>query len=186
MQKLFVYVDETGQDTEGKLFLVSVVLTSSERENLRARLRKIEKESGKTFRKWTKATSKQRTKYIKTVIADKDFVGKLFYSKYQDTRAYVDLTILTTAKTVLAKARFPYQATVFIDGLKRSERQRFATGLRKLKVKVNKVRGIRDESDEFIRLADAVAGFVRDSLENNSIMAPLYKKAVQSKVIKKV
>ncbi|MBM4402414.1 MAG: DUF3800 domain-containing protein [Candidatus Cloacimonetes bacterium] len=186
MQKLFAYVDETGQDTEGKLFLVSVVLTSSERENVKKDLRKIEKESGKNFRKWTKSTCKQRTRYIKAIILSKNFVGKLFYSKYHDTKAYVDLTIFSTAKAVLVKAKFPYQVTVFVDGLKRSERHRFATGLRKLKVKVSKVRGIKDESDEFIRLADAIAGFVRDSLENNMAMVSLFKKAVQSKAIEKV
>ncbi len=30
--KLFCYVDETGQDTQGRLFVVAVVVTGSERE----------------------------------------------------------------------------------------------------------------------------------------------------------
>ena len=54
-QKLYCYVDETGQDTFGQLFLVSVVITGSERDDLRRQLRKIEKESGKKQKKWKSA-----------------------------------------------------------------------------------------------------------------------------------
>lgn len=43
---------------------------------------------------------------------------------------------------------------------------------------------MRDESDEFIRLADAVAGFIRDGIEGDKAMAPLYKKALLTGVIK--
>ena len=186
MQKLYCYVDESGQDTEGKLFLVSVVITGSEREGLRNKLRKIEQMSGKGTKKWTKATRDQRRKFIEAIITDKDFIGNIFYTRYSDSRAYIDLTILTTAKALLGKAKPPYETTIFVDGLKRTERHRFAAGLRRLKVKVRKVRGIREQSDEFIRLADAVAGFVRDSLENDQIMESLYKKAEQNKVIRKI
>ena len=166
--------------------MVSVVITSSEREGLRNKLRKIEQMSGKGTKKWTKASRSQRKKYIEFIIADKDFVDSIFYSRYSDTRAYIDLTILTTAKALLDKAEPPYETTIFVDGLKKTERYRFAAGLRKLKIKVRKVRGIREQSDEFIRLADAVAGFVRDSLEGDQIMEPLYQKAEQNKVIRKI
>jgi len=186
MQKLYCYVDETGQDTKGKLFLVSVVITRSERERLRNKLRKIEQVSGKGTKKWTRATRAQRKKYIEFIIIENDFLGNIFYARYSDTRAYVDLTILTTAKALLDKAKPPYETTIFVDGLKRTERHRFAAGLRRLKVKVRKVRGIREQSDEFIRLADAVAGFVRDSLEGDQIMEPLYQKAEQNRVIRKI
>jgi hypothetical protein len=45
MTKLYCYLDETGQDTEGDLFLVSVVITEQEREALREELVKVEKAS---------------------------------------------------------------------------------------------------------------------------------------------
>ncbi|TSC53670.1 MAG: Uncharacterized protein LiPW39_129 [Parcubacteria group bacterium LiPW_39] len=115
----------------------------------------------------------------------KELAGCLYYSKYKATRAYVDLSILSVAKALHDKAKVPYEATVFVDGLKRAERPRFGAGLRKLKIRVRKVRGIRDQSDEFIRLADAVAGFVRDSLEGDQIMKALYEKTA-GKIIKEV
>lgn len=46
-QKLYCYVDETGQDTEGQLFLVSVVVTEQEQESFAHELERIEAESGK-------------------------------------------------------------------------------------------------------------------------------------------
>jgi hypothetical protein len=186
MQKLYCYVDESGQDTEGRLFLVSVLLTSSEREKLRGKLREIEQISGKGTRKWTKSTRKQCAQYMEAVISNNAFVNTLFYSKYQDTRAYIDLTILTTAKAVLARAKPPYQTTIFVDGLNRPERHRFAAGLRRLDVRVGKVRGIRGQSDELIRLADAVAGFVRDCLQGEGRMPVLYKRAMRKGIIKEI
>jgi len=184
-QKLYCYVDETGQDTQGKLFLVSVVITSSQKEKLRDKLSKIEQASGKKIKKWTKATRVQRKKYMEAIIAEKDFRNNIFYSEYHNTRAYVDLTILSTAKSLLGKVNSPYQATVFVDGLNKTERHRFSAGLRQLRVSVRKVRGLRDQSDEFIRLADSIAGFARDVLEEDQIMKSLYKKAKQNKIIQK-
>lgn len=45
--------------------------------------------------------------------------------------------------------------------------------------RTDKIRGVRDESDEFIRLADALAGFVWDALEGDSYALPLYRAAIR-------
>ena len=186
MQKLYCYVDETGQDTEGRFFLVAVVILVNDRENFRFKLRKAEEESGKGTKKWMKATHKQHEQYIKQIISDSAFSGAIFYTQYDNTRNYVDLTILATAKAILGKAKSPYTAIVFVDGLGRSERHRFAAGLRKLKVNVKKVRGIREQSDEFARLADAVAGFVRDGLDGGEAIQKLRQIAKRNSIIKEV
>jgi hypothetical protein len=60
------------------------------------------------------------------------------------------------------------QTTVIVDGLRKPERPRFPAGLRKLRIRVHKVRGARDQSDEFIRLADAVAGGIWGNIEGGS------------------
>ena len=39
--------------------------------------------------------------------------------------------------------------------------------MRKKGIRTEKVRGLKDERDEFIRLADAIAGFVRDAQEGS-------------------
>jgi hypothetical protein len=56
-----------------------------------------------------------------------------------------------------------------------------AKGLRQLNVRVRKVRGINDQSDQFIRLADALAGFVSDSLEGEVVLRELYNQALKNK-----
>src|SRR5438105_2668794 len=61
--KLYCYVDETGQDTYGNFFIVSVVVTGDVRESLVARLEQIEKASGKGNVKWTNSRSSFRVAY---------------------------------------------------------------------------------------------------------------------------
>jgi hypothetical protein len=41
-QKLYCYVDETGQDTKGDLFLVALVITGSERDEVLREAERIE------------------------------------------------------------------------------------------------------------------------------------------------
>lgn len=112
--------------------------------------------------------------------------GEVQYAQYRNTRSYVDLMILSTAKALHARAMRTPRATIYVDGLVYSERRRFAAGLRKLNVIVHKVQGRRDESDELIRLADAVAGFIRHSLEGRRHMQPLFTAAFQRGLIQEV
>lgn len=183
-QHLYAYVDESGQDTKGEIFLVSVVIISTQRDTLRRSLRQIEEATRKRSKKWTRTPVKRREAYIRRIIEAKDFVGLIYYSHYTKAQIYIDLTILSTAKAILDQAQQPYQATVYVDGLTTTDRERFTAGLRKLHVTTQMARSMRDESDEFIRLADAIAGFIRDGIEGEKVMAPLYKKALRTGVIK--
>lgn len=54
--KLYCYIDETGQDNFGRLFIVAVVITGKKREDLRYLLRHIETTSEKGRHKWAVAT----------------------------------------------------------------------------------------------------------------------------------
>lgn len=187
MQKLYCYVDESGQDTSGALFFVSVVITGgAERDAFRERLHEIEKASGKGVKKWTKTTMAQKKNYIQRICALSDFPGRIYFSQYADTRTYVDLTILTTAKSIHNHQGEGREAVIFVDGLKRTERHHFAAGIRKLNIRVRKVRGLRDEADAFIRLADAICGFVRDVFDGDQNMHTLYKKGERDGIIRKI
>lgn len=186
MQKLYCYVDESGQDTQGRLFLVSVVILDKEKEELKKILENTERSSKKGIRKWSHSNKQRRREYIIKVFESNLFKNKIFYSDYRNSKAYVDLTILTAAKSILRKAKDNYQATILVDGLKRPERYRFAAGLRRLRVKVKKVRGIKDQADVFIRLSDAIAGFIRNGLEGDKETQKLYKEFLKKKFIEKV
>lgn len=185
-EKFYAYVDESGQDTKGLLFLVAVVITGAERDALRRRLADIERATGKHQRKWTKTHPLDRARYIEQIICTPGLVRHLFYSLYRGAQTYVDLSILSTAKALNAATSGTFEATVFVDGLGKSERHRFAAGLRKLRITVRKVRGMNDQSDEFIRLADAIAGFVRDAIEGDEMMKGLFRKATENAVLREV
>lgn len=186
MQKIYCYVDETGQDTQGILFLVSIVITENERDKIKEDLLKIEKRSKKLATSWHKTSHQKRIKYLREIFSRNIFKNRIFFSVYRKTQEYVDLTIFTTAKAILKQAKKPYTATVFVDGLNRSERKRFAAGLRKLRVKIKKVRGLKNESEPLIRLADTIAGFLRDYIEGQSYTKELYNFAVSAKIISEI
>ncbi|HEX9722469.1 MAG TPA: DUF3800 domain-containing protein [Candidatus Paceibacterota bacterium] len=187
MQKLYAYVDESGQDTEGKLFLVSVVVLEEERERVRLALRDAERHSRKGLKKWTNSRQKERDLYMQRIVTNPDLLGRMYYAHYKHSRSYIELTIMTIAKAVFDRdIKGAYQTTVLVDGLKHAERPIFGSGLRKLGIAVRKVRGVRDQSDEFIRLADAIAGFVRDALEGNEKMSKMYKGALKRGVLKEL
>ena len=166
VKKLYCYVDETGQDTQGKLFVVSVVVASNERDALMKLCEKIEKESGKGKFKWGKAEKKLRLDYVKRIFETKIFKGKLRYSVFRDTKDYDLATIVAVSKAIHFKEPAQgYTTLVYVDGLSKSKRHEYGSQLRKLGVPTRKVRGVtKDENNALTRLADAIAGFVRDAL----------------------
>jgi hypothetical protein len=80
-EKLYCYVDESGQDTGGDLFFVAVAILAHERDELRRYLTELEERSGKQARKWSRSTPRQRAAYIEGVLICEDF-GGLYYSRY--------------------------------------------------------------------------------------------------------
>ena len=146
--------------TKGQLFIVAAVITGPNREHLRAFLQQIERASGKSKKKWTKATRLQRHAYMDQVVQAAALHGSLFYARFHHTTDYLPCLLSTTvAALATASAGQPYRATVLIDGLQKAERHRVGASLRQQRVTVKKIRGMRDESDEFIRLADADGWF---------------------------
>jgi hypothetical protein len=155
-QKLYCYVDETRQDTLGALFIVSVVVSGANKDDLAARLEAIERESGKGKVKWTKARARARLAYINAVLSALPFKGILYFSVYTGTKSYMALTVLSTAKAVLTASPRPSPTAVYVDGLPKSRLRWFGTELRRLSVQTSKVAGVRrEETDPLIRLADA-------------------------------
>lgn len=179
MQKLYCYVDETGQDARSKFFLVSVVIAEDDREEFLKELTRIEKESGKGRRKWMDARDQQRVAYMQLLFANSLFKGKLCYAVYPRTPDYFTKTIVTVAHAITAYVTTEdYRATVLIDGLPKSLISQAAVALRRLRIKIFKVRGIRkEENDALMRLADAMCGFVRSASEGREAFAKLLEKA---------
>ena len=187
MHKLYCYLDETGQDTQGRLFVVAAVITGDERDRVRRLLERLEYTSGKGQKKWSKATRAQRQAYMAPVLQAPALHERLFYARFTQTTTSLPCVLHTAALAMTTVAAGQdYRATVLIDGLQRAERFRVGVGLRHLQVAVRRVRGLRDESDAFIRLADAVAGFVRGHLEGRADVTPLFQEAIRGRVLREV
>lgn len=183
-RKLFCYVDETGQDTQGRLFVVAVVVTESARDDLRQQCMAIETESGKGQRKWVKSKHDRRLTYIRQVLRLPALPGRLCFAVYHDQTDYPQATVQAIAGSLRLVESTEYQATVLIDGLPRGEERKVGLRLRRLGVPVKKVRGVNDETDALIRLADAMCGFVRAALEGQPEMAGLLDEQVRAGVMK--
>lgn len=174
--KISSFSDETGQDTKWKNFYVcTVVCLSTDQSFLEDKLIQIEKKSGKT-NKWYKSNNKRRKKYIDLIQYEKIFRNCcIYYSQYQNKSEYVDLVSSHIVKSIKSycKKSEP-EAKIFVDKVDTKTTNRIKKEIKLYKIKYKKIRGLTDESNSIIRLADAVCGLIRD-LKNPK--APLcYKK----------
>ncbi len=185
-KKLYCYVDETGQDTFGNMFIVVAIVVDNERDMILDFLEEAERKSGKTRRKWIKTRTAERDRYLDMAISSK-LKGKIYFRIFHNTKEYEDLMVLVIGQSinlyVEANHLAAYKATIVIDGLKQTEAKRVAKSLRQLGVKIRKVRGEKDESNALLRLSDAIAGMTREATEGVENYDKLLKKLTKEKVI---
>lgn len=186
-QKLYCYVDETGQDTYGEKFIVVSIVVADERDEVLDLLEKAEAKSGKTRRKWIKTRSAEREKYLKLALPEDKLKGKVYYRIFHDSKEYEDLMVLVIAQAINLYVNkndiVGYKATIIIDGLRTTEAKRVSKSLRLLGVKIRKVRGEKDESNALLRLSDAVAGLIREADEGNDRYNKVVSKLQKERVI---
>jgi hypothetical protein len=173
-EKLYCYVDETGQDTKGKFFIVSVVIAKNDRDEIVDFLELLEKQTKKYNRKWLKTPHRIKIAYIASIFQDKRFTNKIFYHRTKETLSYIEVTLNAIASSIdIARQQKKYKAAIFIDGLSRPSWRKTGSELRKRGILTEKIRGVEDESHALIRLADAVAGLVREQVEGREFAKEL-------------
>lgn len=161
--RLYAYVDESGQETEGRLFIVSVVVVGTEQDDILRQLEAIETRSGKSTRKWHRSRPAFRQAYIDELVNLTRLSGSIFFTMFRQTQEYTASTADATARAITARAQGAYKITVLVDGLRKTERRIFTRYLRALHIRPHKVRGIlKEENNSLIRLADALCGLIRD------------------------
>ena len=184
-QKLYCYVDETGQDTAGMFFLVAIIITNiTKKDKLEKILEKIEERTGKKKKKWTKMEFEERKKYMRAIVNLKELNSSIYYSLYRETKTYTQLTALTVAKAIFTKTKdINYSVVVIVDGLTKKDTEKIRKELKKLNVKYNNIRGMKDEQSAFLRLADYIAGLLRDNIEKQSYATKLLSLLEKKKII---
>lgn len=185
-EKIYCYVDETGQDTKGYLFIVAIVVADQQKDQLENKLLAIENSSGKHARKWQKTRKQERINYIQAVLALDELKQKLFYKDYADAgRQYLYLIVYALAELVISLFKNK-KVSVTIDALTKKQRNTVAVELRHFGITTDTINGKRDESSAFLRLADAVAGFARDGVEGHSDYVKIFNGAIRKGMIKKI
>ena len=172
MQKLYCYVDESGQDTfahpgHTQIFVVATAVLDKDRDKLHQVCESYERASGKQKTKWGRAGHEQRLHYLRLIFADDRFHECLRFVTFGNIqRKFDEATVNAIARSVLwKKQEHTYFALIYVDGLSKGKRRDYTSKLREQGVSVRQVRGIaKDENNPFTRLADALAGFVRDAL----------------------
>jgi hypothetical protein len=163
--KLYCYVDETGQDTKGKYFLVVIVISDLIDVNvLDRKLSEIEDFSRKLLHKWKHTDKHTKERYLLQVSKVLELKNAIFYRIYKDSKEYTTLTAFSIAAALSIQNRKQYIATIIIDGLNDVERGIVRQELKKLSVHYKKIKGLKDEQSSILRLSDAMAGFLRDAI----------------------
>jgi hypothetical protein len=188
MHKLYCYVDESGQTT-GQGFVVAVVVLSAEVDTLVAVCEQSEQRSGKGKFKWGKAEHTRRIAYLRHIFVDPRFAGNLRYALFREPVDQHSATIESIARAILwNKPTDRYTTIVYVDGLSKKKRHWYGSTLRKLGMPTNKVQGVaKDENSPLTRLADAIAGFVKDAEEERKgEIHNLFKEVTQARILKEV
>lgn len=180
--KIYCFVDETGQHTEGKSFIVGMVLCDSDVDVARNILTDIERSTNKGNRKWTKSNDGVRKAYMLEIFQQSYFAGKLFYRFSQSSREYFRLTAEAVAAAI-HQYRPQHKVTIVVDGLEGGERAQFLKLIRREMIQVDKLRGARDESEPMIRLADALCGFLADSYGGRQEFAGIREEMLRKNVV---
>lgn len=174
-KKLYVYVDESGQHTEGRAFVVGVIVTDEERERLRNELEAVEAASKKRIKKWNETRKNLRVAYIEGVRNLQLLKRCVYVRTVFGSRDYEHETALSTAHAILDFDSAETRASIFVDGLKRANVASFSATLRAHGLHIIKVRGVRrDENEPLIRLADAICGLKLDALQGQAWARALY------------
>ena len=169
MSKLYEYIDESGQDTEGLLFVVSVLVLGPQRYELEKALESIERESEKNKKKWRHTRYRERESYIRKVMKLEGLKQAVFYDVLRGSKEYFMFTADVAASAVRGRTTKKDEVTIYVDGFTKIEIAKFKKILKpsmKVRTFVKMIR--RDESSSLIRLADALCGLLRDAEEGSA------------------
>lgn len=170
MQKLYCYVDENGIETKGKIFIVAIVVVADENDKFMALCEELEKAAGKGRTKWRHTKHSQRIDYLRRVFRNKQFRGSLHFAVFRGKIAQHEATIEAIVRAVKFQAPTErYTTRVYVDALSKTQRHKYGAALRKRGIPTENVQGVeKDEHNALIRLADHVAGLVRDVYGNGN------------------
>lgn len=181
MGKIYCYVDESGLDVGSVMFIVAVVITGDNCHELAALCQIIERETGK-HPKWKKSSDETGIAFIQRLFYECDNEMQIYYAIRSRPDNFINATADIIVDAILTHSRKLGQsmrATVLYDGLARSKEVEVGARIRRQGAKAEHVRGIADDHEQLIRVADAICGLVRESGEGKKSMQAILKQGLQ-------
>lgn len=186
MQKLYCFVDETGQDAGSENFIVVAVIVTSNLIAIRERLENLEKITRITNVKWHKAAYQYRIKFIEEFLQEDNKDLQIYFIKVKKPVFYYAPMMEILQKSIAANSSSGTQAIIVIDGLDKLSGKKITNSLRTKTLRIKLAKGVRDESEPLIRLADRWAGCIRMGLSGNEECARLVARAEKKGLLKEV
>ena len=177
MQKLYCYVDESGQDPKSEFFVVVAVTTEKHLDYIREQLIDIEQQAGTNRKKWHKVRHYNRIRYLSLVVERKIAAGEVYVSHHKKPIPYFFPMLSILQKAIKEVAQDSYRANVYVDGIDRQKAKELTNALRASGISLRMVKSTRDESEPLIRLADMWAGCARSALLRRKDAQDIVKRA---------
>lgn len=185
-QKLYCYVDETGQDSGTEFFVVVAIVSEQDQNLIRNQLFEIESSAKIGLRKWHKSKNERKRKFLQLILEKKIGKGEIYFGRYKKPIPFFLPMLEVLEKSILDKAKENYKAIVYVDGIDKKKASELTSALRVRKIKLEFVRSARDESEPLIRLADRWAGCIRSAFSGNKIEKRIFNEAKEQKYLKKI
>lgn len=186
MQKLYCYVDESGQDATSEVFIVVAIVSDQDQVAFRQKCLAVEENAGTGKRKWHKSRPERRRRYLELALEGKLGQGRVFFGQFKKPLPYFLPLLETIERGIKETAPKDYQATIYIDGIDRQKAAEMTNALRVRGIKLRLVRSQRDEAEPLIRLADMWAGCIRAALLGRTQEKGLLTRAAKANYLKEI
>ena len=183
MERIYCYVDETGQDVGSDVFIVVAIVSIGDQEVLRSELIKIEQLARTHSLKWHKTSGKQRLQYLSLVLQQHIAFGDVYFGRYQKPLPYFFPMLEVIEKAIKQTRLKEYKALIIVDGIDAYKTPQLTNALRISGIRLGMVQSRRDESEPLIRLADMWAGCIRAAFRADKKTQTLFQKALHSHAI---
>lgn len=182
LQKIYCYVDETGQDIGSDFAIVN----DKDQELLRCNLMEIESQTKIGKRKWHKTQTERNMQYLQVILKKEIGKGEVYFGHYKKPIPYFLPMLEILEKSIQDKIKGNYKAIVYVDGIDKKKAMELTNALRVRKIKLELVRSVRDESEPLIRMADRWAGCVRGAFLGKKEEKEIFDRAKNKNYLHKI
>jgi hypothetical protein len=177
-QKIYIYVDESGQDDASKVFIVVAVgVFGNERDILEKTVIDLEDTMRTGRRKWNHAAHDRRVAFLTAILDRKIAKGNIFFGVYPKPIHYFFPAVEIIEKAVTHMVAKDYIARAYVDGANKTVARALTNALRSRGIATLMAKGKRDENEALIRLADMWAGCARGAFLEKQDAKKLFERA---------